>query len=303
LYSLASSREFVLGVVCDRVESTYKLFTAANDDRDLADFCPDYLNSLEHISVESLHSQVEQWVTEENVNLFQPNPLEVVTSQLCNLSIDPTEYHRLKEIASYLIGKGAKLHGLKCWGKKICLLAATIASTAHPFDSQIVGTRLLEMLAASNVDVAEYLAFERQHHPGGLMTTYGSYRRYEGWPYDSDPRAVKLDINEEHPFSLSWGWWVDPKEEAFIVLQEFRDFGRAEYLLGGEPEPAGWSSYWPFFYPDWTRGLSIWSDEEEKAFLKRIQQRSHRRWKKKMIKEAKMQGTYKKPKMPGTWIH
>ena len=28
-----------------------------------------------------------------------------------------------------------------------------------------------------------------------------------------------------------------------------------------------------------------------------------RRWEKKMIKQAKMQGTYKKPKMPGTWIH
>jgi hypothetical protein len=54
-------------------------------------------------------------------------------------------------------------------GNKTCLLAATIALAAHPFDSQILGKRLLEMLEASNVDVAEYLAFERQNYPEGLL--------------------------------------------------------------------------------------------------------------------------------------
>lgn len=208
----------------------------------------------------------------------------------------------LKEIASYLIARGAQFHELEFSWEKTCLLAATIPSAVHPFDSQIIGTRLLEMLEASNVNVAEYLALERQYHPEGLATPPRFYGR---WPYYSDPRTVKLDINEEHPFSLSWDWWVDPKEPAFTVLQEFRHFGRAE-IIDGEPEPAEWSYYWPYIYPDWTRGLNFLSDDEEKAVLKRFQQRSDHRWKKKMINQAKMEGTYTKPKMPkmpGTWIH
>jgi len=276
------------------------LFTAANYDGDLASFCPDFFESLEHVSVESLGSRVEQWVTEENVNLFQPSPLQVVTTRLCNLSINPNEYHKLKDITSYLIAKGAQFHWVNCLGSKSCLLLAAIGSTNHPLDSHILGKRLLEMLAASNVDVAEYLAFERQHHPKGLTNPHGLYGM---WPYFCDPRAVKLDINEEQPFSLSWDWWLDPKEEAFTVVQEFRHFGRAESFVGGQPERAAWSFYWPYIYPNWTWGLKDWANRKERALLERFQQRSDCRWNKKMIKQAKMQGTYKKPKMPGTWIN
>jgi hypothetical protein len=240
------------------------------------------------------------WVTDENVNLFQPTPLDIVTRRLCNLSINPTEYHKLNEIASYLIAKGAKFHWVDRRGEKNCLLLAAIAFTSHPFDSQILGKRLLEMLAASNVDVAEYLAFERQHHPKGLTNPHDYYGL---WPYYYDPRAVKLDINEEHPFSLSWDCWVDPEGTAFTVLQEFRNFGRAEDFIGGQMWPAGWSFDWPFFYPNWIGGLRKWPIEQEKALLERFQQRSGHRWNKKMIKQAKIQGTYKMPKMPGTWIH
>jgi hypothetical protein len=279
------------------------LFSAADDDWDLANFCPEYFNSLEHLSVESFGSRVEQWVTEENVNLFQPSPLAILISRLCNLSIDPTEYHRLKEIASYLIAKGAKFHELQWCGGKACILTAAIALTSHPLDSQIVGKRLLEMLGASNVDVAEYLAFERQHHPEGL-TTPPSF--YSSWLIIPDPRAVKLYINEEQPFSLSWDWWVDSKEPGFTVLQEFRQFGQAERIFYGQlPHTwrTGWSAHWPYIYPDWTCGLSFWPYYDEKALLERVKQRSDRRWEKKMIKQAKIQGTYKKTKMPGTWIY
>jgi hypothetical protein len=96
---------------------------------------------------------------------------------------------------------------------------------------------------------------------------------------------------------------VDPKEEAFTVLQEFRHFGRAEFINNGQPKAAEWSYYWPFFYPNWTRGLIAYPFTEEEALLKRSQQRSDHRWEKKMIKQAKIQGTYNKPKMPGSWIH
>jgi hypothetical protein len=287
---------------CNDIESTYRLFTAANDDRDLANFCPNYFSGLGNLSIESFRSRIEMWVTDENVNLFQPTPLDIVTRRLCNLSINPTEYHKLNEIASYLIAKGAKFHKLEYWGEQTCLLMAAISSTVHAFDSRILGKRFLEMLAASNVDVAEYLAFERQNHPQGLTTAQGLYGI---WPYCCDPRAVKLDINEEQPFSLSWDWWADPEGPAFTVLQEFRNFGQVELFLdGGELVPDyGRLLYWPFIYPDWTWGISGWPIEKEKTLLERVQQRSDHRWNKKMIKQAKMQGTYKKPKMPGSWIH
>ena len=49
--------------------------------------------------------------------------------------------------------------------------------------------------------------------------------------------------------------------------------------------------------------LGVGQIDRKKALLERVQQRSDRRWNKKMIKQAKIQGTYKKPKMPGSWIH
>jgi hypothetical protein len=295
----------------DVIESTYRLFTAASDDRDFVNFCPHYFRSIQNLSVEDFCYRVEKWVTEENVNLFYPNPLEVVTRRLCNLSIDPIEFHKWKDIALYLISKKAEVSNERTW--LLVLLVAVVTSVAHPFDSQTIGTRFLEMLDAINVDLAEYLTFERQHHPEGLLFPETPiYKRWApsqsctssplfDWP---DPQAIKLYIHEEQPFSLSWDWWVDPQETAFIVCHEFRHFGRAEHFVYGEDEymlPVE-IRYWPFIYPEWTLGFHEWATEEDYELLRRFQQRFDRRWQKKMIKEAKIQGTYKKPKMPGTWI-
>jgi hypothetical protein len=213
-----------------------------------------------------------------------------------------------KDIALYLISKKAKLYY-----ENTCLLEVAVTSVAHPFDAQTIGTRILEMLDAINVDLAEYLTFERQHHPEGLLFPETPiYKRWApsqsctssplfDWP---DPQAIKLYIHEEQPFSLSWDWWVDPQATAFIVCHEFRHFGRAEHFVYGEDEymlPVE-IRYWPFIYPEWTLGFHEWATEEDYELLRRFQQRFDRRWQKKMIKEAKIQGTYKKPKMPGTWI-
>ena len=293
----------------DEIESTYRAFTAASDDMDLVKFCPEYFRSLQNLSVEDFSSRVEKWVTEENVNLFDPNPLEVVTRRLCDISIDLIESHKWKDIALYLIAKKADM--AVYLDEEACLLEVAVTSVAHPFDAQTIGTRFLEMLDASNVDLAEYLTFERQNHPEGLLFPEAQVFT-SGTPWDSngqwfdlpDPREVKLYIHEEQPFSLSWDWWVDPQETAFIVCHEFRHFGRAEHFVFGEDEymlPAE-LRFWPFIYPKWTLALYGWGWGVYKEPFRRVQQRSDRRWQKKMIKEAKIQGTYKKPKMPGTWI-
>jgi hypothetical protein len=276
------------------------LFTAANDDRDLVKFCRGYFCALQNLSVEDFRSRVENWVTEENVNLFTPSPLEVVTRRVCNLSIDPIEFHKWKDIASYLIAKKAKFHELYSQFEGPCLLEVAVTSVAHPFDAQTIGTRVLEMLDASNVDLAEYLTFERQHHLEGLLAPEKLIFTHHVPGFKlPDPRVIKLFIYEEQPFLLSWDWWVDPKEPAFIVLHEFRHFGQAEYSFYDEYNPL---VYWPFIYPKWTLWLKVWITEEDTTLLKRFQQRSDHRWQKKIIKQAKIQGTYKKPKIPGTWI-
>jgi hypothetical protein len=280
------------------------VFTAANDDRDLANFCKGYFCVLENLSVEDFRSQVERWVTEENVNLFDPSPLDVVTRRICNLSIDPIEFHKWKDIAFYLIAKKAEFHELNSmlnFGHyKTCLLEVVLISVAHPFDAQTIGTRLLEMLDASNVDLAEYLTFERQHHPEGLFVPFiGMFIYFTPLFKTPDPRTIELYIYEEQPFLISWDWWADPLGTAFIVLHEFRHFGQAECPSYNEYNPL---VYWPFIYPKWTFGLDRWSSKKYRPLLKRFQQRSDHRWQKKMIKEAKIQGTYKKPKIPGTWI-
>ena len=279
------------------------MFTAANDDRDLVKFCRGYFCALQNLSVEDFRSRVENWVTEENVNLFTPSPLEVVTRRVCNLSIDPIEFHKWKDIAFYLIAKKAKFHDLNPMfnlGPKTCLLEVAVTSAANPFDAQTIGTRFLEMLDASNVDLAEYLTFERQHHLEGLLVPQIVILILPKSLFEVlDKRPIKLYIYEEQPFLLSWDWWVDPKEAAFIVLHEFRHFGQAEYHFYNDDNPL---VYWPFIYPKWTFGLNEWAGEEYTTLLKRFQQRSDHRWQKKMIKQAKIQGTYKKPKIPGTWI-
>jgi len=237
------------------------------------------------------------------VNLFYPSPLEAVTRRLCNPSIDSIEFHKWKDIASYLIAKNANFHELNLWDyQKACLLEVAVTSMAHPFDAQAIGTRLLEMLDASSVDLVEYLNFERENHPDGLLTPQViGFISEVSFVNTIDPRAVILYICEEQPFSLSWDWWVDPKEPAYTVLHEFRHFGQAEHSPYGKLRFPG-EGYWPFIYPDWTLGLIKWAIEKNKELLKRFQQRSERRWQKKIIKQAKIQGTYKKPKMPGTWI-
>jgi hypothetical protein len=176
------------------------------------------------------------------VNLFTPSPLEVVTRRICNLSTDPIEFHKWKDIAFYLIAKKAKLHelnsGFNFGARKHCLLEVAVASVAHPFDAQTIGTRFLEMLDASNVDLAEYLTFERQHHLDGLLApSILTFIHYVPPLKVPDLRAIKLYIYEKQPFLLSWGWWVDPKELAFMVLHEFRHFGQAEYPRYDEYNP------------------------------------------------------------------
>ncbi len=287
------------------VESTYRAFiaaNAANDDMDIAEFCDEYFCTLLDCSVEIFRSRVEKWVTEKNVNLFYPSPLEVVIRRLCNLSIDLTEFHKWKDIAFYLIAKGAELRMLDDESHaNTCLLEVAVTSVAHAFDAQIIGTRFVEMLDASNVDLAEYLTFELQHHLKGLLAPEKQILTL--WGESPDPRTIKLDIYEEKPFSLSWDWWLDPKETGFIVCHEFRYFGRAEHFIHGDSRLPEGLIYWPFIYPNWTVGLDgRWADEEEMALLKRFQQRSNHRWQKKKIKQAKIQGIYKTSKMPGAWI-
>jgi hypothetical protein len=209
--------------------------------------------------------------------------------------------HKWKDIAFYLFAKKANFHELNN-SKSTCLLEIAVTSVAHPFDAQIVGTRFLEMLDAGNVDIAEYLIFERQHHLEGLLAPEAPFFTYHESLFRSpDSRAIKLHISEENPFLLSWDWWVDPTEPAFKVLHEFRHFGQTEpsYKYYDERNRL---VYWPFIYPEWAFGLKGWPDEEETTLLKHFQQRSDHRWQKKMIKQVKIQGTYKKPKMPGTWI-
>ena len=273
------------------------------DDEDIVKFCIEYFLTLQDCSVEVFRSRVEKWVTEENVNLFNPSPLEVVTRRLCNLSIDLIEFHKWKDIAFYLIAKKAEFHILDDERHgNTCLLEVAVTSVAHAFDAQITCTRFLEMLDASNVDLAEYLTFELQHHLEGLLAPEKPiFIKHELlWDESPDPRTIKLDIYEEKPFSLSWDWWLDPKETAFIVCHEFRHFGRAEHFLYSESGYPEGLFHWPFIYPDWAIDLNRLINEE--GIPKRFQQRFDHRWQKKKIKQAKIQGTYKKPKMPGTWI-
>jgi hypothetical protein len=267
---------------------------------DLVDFSKGYFHRFHECSVEDLHSRVEKWVTEENVNLFEPTPLEVVTLRLCDLSIDPDELRKLMDVASYLTAKKAKFRDIRStMGRQVCLIEAALILGENVFDAQIIGSRLLEMLDASHVDLAEYLAAERQHHlEGSLAPDIAMLKR--------KAEAIELRICEQQPFSLSWDWWVDPKGLAFEALHEFRHFGLGQHDLWGNYWRPEEMMNWPFIYPGRTAPIQKLPGRyvgKAEAVLQHFQQRSDHRWRKKMIKQARINGTYKKSKMPGAWIH
>jgi hypothetical protein len=179
-------------------------------------------------------------------------------------------------------------------------------ATKHPFDAGTIGNRLLQMLEAANVDIAEYFACERLHHDEFLDAIITPFDYLYGYGFRHiDRRALKVRISKEGSYLMSWDWWIDPKEPAFLVSHEFRHFGEAENFRWNENRLPGWSFFWPFFYPHLTscdEDYYCWGSKKIEESLKCLQTRYDRRWQKKMIKEAKINGTDGMPKIPGTWI-
>ncbi|CZR58008.1 uncharacterized protein PAC_07898 [Phialocephala subalpina] len=309
---------FLADVFSTTIESTYRLFVAADQDMDFTDFCYSYFFSLgTDIQAAEFRTQVHQWVTEKNVNLFVPGPLIVVARRISALDIDQVEVLKWQEIARYLISKKAALHGI-CprWYAEMSRdvgmpslidFAMSIAKRPFdaemidPFDSEVIGARLLDMLRAARVDLAEYLAIERRDHLEELQGSEIPFLKAV------DLRRRVLNISHEEPFSLSWDWWIDPEGNAFEVLHEFKHFEPDEHDIRMDYVCREEQHNWPYIYPRWVHRLEMleggWpTQERETAFAKLFKRRFERRWQNKMTKLAKMQGTYKKPRMPGTWI-
>ncbi|KAE8452504.1 hypothetical protein EG329_000407 [Mollisiaceae sp. DMI_Dod_QoI] len=288
--------------VPDRIEHTYKLCVIVNPDMDLADFCSHYFYLIGRLSIQYFRSKVHYWVTEENINLFEPSPLAVVIKRMCDLSIDQEEFHKWKEIGSYLVAKKADIHKVSYWqGHRKSLIEIAWFFIHHPFDSSTIGMRLLETLDAGNVELGEYLRVERQY--------YYRAKWLPGLPFVElvTPRLRVVHIADKEPFSLSWDWWIDPEGVASEVLHEFRHFGPVWHdIFDYKFEPTQVLRSWPFMYPFWSCCLQFKSlhypGDYERKIADRFKTRFERRWQKKMTKLAKIQGTYKKPKMPGMWI-
>lgn len=288
------------------ITSTYKLFTAVNQEIMFSDFCYGYFGNIYQLPVEDFRSSVLEWVTEENVNLFDPHPLAIVTERLCACSFDLDNKEDMVDIqgwmniGSHLISLKATIQGIKSgYGKPHSLIEIAVNSTVHPSESQAVGVRLLDMLRASNVDLVGFLKAERRSH------LEGSWLPNVPFVKTIDAGKRRLHISDTEPFSLSWDWWIDREGHAFEALNEFRHFEQFTHSFSYDYY-RGPLSNWPYIYPTWhfffMCSQHLHPNKYDKGVASLFQRRFERRWKKKITKQAKINGTWRKPKMPGTWI-
>lgn len=166
-----------------------------------------------------------------------------------------------------------------------------------PFEASDVANGWLQMLSDEGYDVLAYLETERDMHLGQQQLSYPSIALAG---YDT-PHKLLFQLGPNP--SVSWDWWIDPDLPAYLLRHELRhmDILIRERPWFGDP----WQEYWPFDFPEWSYARAPYEDDssyskwEEK--LKLAGQRAERCMRKKAIKLARIQGTFRPSQMPGEW--
>jgi hypothetical protein len=278
---------------------------------------------------------IEDWVTWDNINLFEDSPLLCAVRSMKRDEYDLNWQYYLDRKngpdRQYCLDRGYPLDGVyplnrqhhlewldyqDRWkmaiGKLIKLgadihqqvdttrprlLYELLAIARHPFDSQNLFDLWMQILWFSDIDIARY-----------LTTEWNFYHKESHFIEDLEnrPRHIIFDISGRP--RVYWDWWIDPRSPAYEVLQEFRNFGPAVHDISqnsfhcteGHDENA------PFFYYQLyekfvSKDATIYYVEkpEHLAAQRRFEKRMH----KKAVKLAKAQGLCMKvPRLPGAWI-
>lgn len=153
---------------------------------------------------------VHKWLNENNINIFRCSPIWRAFSMM--LKEGYHNYQGWKDIIRHLIGVGANVVStISHW----TMLNSIIDLGETIFESSDLGTRWLDILSYSIVDVDEYLRKEGLGLPN-RSKFLPSFERWNG--------AMKIQVLEEGGH-LSCDWFVEPDAEALAAIHEFGYFG------------------------------------------------------------------------------
>ncbi|KAI9794722.1 MAG: hypothetical protein M1833_007379 [Piccolia ochrophora] len=156
-----------------------------------------------------------------------------------------------------------------------------------PMASQDLAKEWLDILSSMGVDPQRYLRHERD-----LYLEVSLLRNV----YD---RNRLLIFSFEEPPTVRWEWYTDPDGAAYMVLEEFKNFGPDSHNL-----------FDPNFQHDWPYRYLIWHLWEKNGYPSRtgkqeaklVEERFERREQKKATKLRKAQGFGKPLRIPGAWV-
>ena len=230
------------------------------------------------------------WVDNHNITHFEHSPIVFGFRTIQQLEDDYSKSKWLAMIARWVNFDGA-LRAASKDGEKKTLLNDIFYYDSCGFDSHKTGEMWLDLLRDCGIDVAKYIEAEYN------LRQTPSRRKY---PYDGKRFIFNLD--EESP-SVYWEWWTDIEGPGYEVAEEFNSLGPQDHHKWRYSGTEYCLENWPYVYYYWH--WEEWNKEETEEgsnILKLVKQRFEKRQRKKAIKLAKQQGTWKKPRMPGTWI-
>ena len=173
---------------------------------------------------------------------------------------------------------------------------------SYPSDEFLVAMGWLSMLEEEGYDVMEYLQEEVALHYGQQMFTTD----------ESQFLPRKLVFHKGDLLAISWDWWTDPLSECSLARNEFKhlNYHCTGYNNGDTVGLLStWEDLWPFGCPTWSGGFEMhkivecyqdWVLRHQKIELN--QTRFARREKKKQVKLARAQGTYRPNHVPSAWV-
>jgi hypothetical protein len=248
---------------------------------------------------------VDQWVTEENINIFEDSPLVGALRSMLPINfIDPgpDDISRCTLILRRLIKMGGDIHRF-CPELGTSLLDEIIAATICPFEFRYLVDRWTHTLASLGIDIQSYVEAEMAFRP---------LPHQRSLPSINDRQRI-LFFSPTSYIPIWWDWQIPSDSPAYNLLEEFKHFGppvhaciphEQYYYRWGEVDNA------PFDYPFWLLHMLKFewdlhigrptSDTDEAVMRGRMRRFE---WKvEKKLRKKKGRRVEELQSMPGAWI-
>jgi hypothetical protein len=251
-----------------------------------------------------LRDVMNEWVTEENINILEHSPLvAALRSTLKSRRVDPgpEDPSRCKLILRRLIGMGGDIHRF-CPELQTSLLDDIIDLTTCPFEFRFLMEIWANALESSGIDIQSYVEAEMAFRPLPNQRSLPSI----------DDRQRILFFSPTSYIPIWWDWQIPNDSPAYDLLEEFKHFGPPAH--GGIPSEHyyrwGEVDNSPFNYPrwllrmlkfEWHLLIGYGTQDTDEAVVNQRMRRFDWKMEKKLRKEkGRKSGRF--PKMPGAWI-